>query len=94
MKEDMQRCMRCKGRKKIYKVAGAYSYVDTGGVEITCPLCLGAGEIKTLKAASRAIENEKRKSSVETTEDVTHGRKKEKRKKEKGKADEIHKGTR
>ena len=41
----MKRCFRCGGRKKIYKVGAGYSMTDMGGVEVTCPLCSGEGNI-------------------------------------------------
>lgn len=51
MDADLRRCIRCKGRKKMYKVGGAYSFTNTGGVEVKCPMCLGEGSIKKLEKA-------------------------------------------
>lgn len=64
MKGDMIKCVRCEGRKKIYKVNSVYSHVNTGGIEIQCPMCLGNGSIKTLEEAIKDIkkENEKHKT--------------------------------
>ncbi len=64
MKTDMMRCLRCKGRKKLYKKMNNYSYIDTGGSLVDCPLCLGAGEIKSIE---NVLENSslERKSSDE-----------------------------
>jgi len=44
-------CMRCKGRKILYKVGGAYSFLDTGGILVNCPMCSGEGKIKSLENA-------------------------------------------
>ena len=49
MKNSMMRCMRCKGRKKLFKVNSGYTYTNTGGIEVACPLCLGKGEIPPLE---------------------------------------------
>lgn len=48
MEKGMQRCMRCHGRKRIFKVGNAYCLVDSGGVAVDCPMCLGKGIIQTL----------------------------------------------
>jgi hypothetical protein len=58
----MLRCQRCSGRRKLYKMNNCYSLVDCGGIEVTCPLCLGEGEIKSLEDA---IEDVKEKISEE-----------------------------
>lgn len=60
MKGSMIRCVRCKGRKKIFKMNGAYSLINTGGVEIECPMCLGNGFTKSL---AEALEEIKAKNS-------------------------------
>ncbi len=44
-------CMRCHGRKKLFKIMGGYSHADTGGVLQDCPMCLGSGKIKRLEDA-------------------------------------------
>lgn len=41
-------CMRCKGRKKMYKVGSGYTRENTGGKKIDCPMCLGVGKIKPI----------------------------------------------
>jgi len=51
MDANYRRCIRCRGRKKIYKVRGAYSYTNTGGVEVDCPMCLGEGMIRKLEVS-------------------------------------------
>lgn len=38
-------CIRCNGRKKLYKINSAYSFTDTGGQFVDCPMCLGAGRV-------------------------------------------------
>lgn len=56
---QMQVCMRCEGRKKIYKVGSIYSHQDTGGVQVDCPLCLGKGKVKVLDAVFKDVEKKK-----------------------------------
>lgn len=43
MKGAMIRCVRCQGLKKIYKVNSGYSHINTGGIPVDCPMCLGSG---------------------------------------------------
>ena len=43
------RCVRCRGRKEIFKVNGAYCLSDNGGKKVTCPCCSGAGEMPMLE---------------------------------------------
>jgi phage FluMu protein Com len=50
------RCVRCKGRKKLFKMNNGYSYTNTGGVEVKCPLCLGEGFTKPLEQAIEEIK--------------------------------------
>lgn len=38
-------CIRCNGRKKLYKINSVYSFADTGGQFVDCPMCLGAGRV-------------------------------------------------
>ena len=40
-----RRCIRCRGRKKLYKVRGAWSFDNSGGTLTDCPMCLGKGVI-------------------------------------------------
>ncbi len=47
----MVNCMRCHGRKKLFKIMGGYSHADTGGVSVDCPMCLGKGKIKPVELA-------------------------------------------
>lgn len=63
MDVGMIRCMRCQGRKKVYKVRNVYSLADTGGVEIDCPLCDGVGKIKTLEKAIEDISHANEKTN-------------------------------
>lgn len=60
MSDETVRCMRCNGRKKMYKVNGGYSHLDTGGISVNCPMCLGDGKVKTLARSIKDIENEKK----------------------------------
>ena len=46
MTDKKIRCVRCCGRKKLYKIATAYSNIDNGGIKVDCPLCLGEGKIE------------------------------------------------
>lgn len=57
MEKGYQRCPRCSGRKDIYKLGGAYSLIDTGGVKVKCPMCLGEGEIKDLATRAKEIKD-------------------------------------
>jgi hypothetical protein len=57
-------CVRCRGRKKVFKINSVYSIENTGGKEIDCPMCLGTGynkpieeEIEEIKAIN--IKNKK-----------------------------------
>lgn len=70
MKDEMIRCVRCKGRKKLFKVGNIYSYTNTGGVEVNCPMCLGEGQTKSLE---HAIEDAK-KVNIKNNTDKTKGR--------------------
>lgn len=49
MQSNNRRCFRCNGQKKLFKIGSAYSLKDTGGKEVTCPLCNGDGNIPQLK---------------------------------------------
>lgn len=42
------RCVRCHGRKKIYKVGSGYTLAEMGGVKVDCPLCNAEGWIEPL----------------------------------------------
>lgn len=77
MKGAMIRCVRCKGRKKLFKINAIYSYTNTGGVEIQCPMCLGNGVTKSLEEAIEEIkiENKKHKSEKIKERDFKDGEK-------------------
>ncbi len=45
VKEGKRRCIRCRGRKKLYKVRGGWCLENSGGVLTDCPMCLGDGLI-------------------------------------------------
>jgi phage FluMu protein Com len=76
MKGALIRCVRCKGRKKLFKINGIYSYTNTGGVEIQCPMCLGNGSTKSLEEALEEIKkvNEQHKSEKIKEKDFKDGR--------------------
>ena len=75
MEENKVKCIRCKGRKKMYKVQGAYSHTNTGGKEVDCPMCMGEGfmekmpgsqkEIKKIKGAKKFIQEKQKDLSNE-----------------------------
>ena len=77
--KNMIRCMRCHGRKKLYKIMSGYSHINSGGVEVDCPLCLGKGEIKSLEHVSEEIteqvNTEVTKKTTKSTKqkDLSHG---------------------
>ncbi len=61
-------CVRCEGRKKIYKVGSGWSHINTGGVLTDCPLCLGVGKIKSLEDA--AVKKSKQKVNLVIKKDT------------------------
>lgn len=40
-----RRCIRCRGRKKLYKAMGGWCFDNTGGTLQNCPMCDGKGNI-------------------------------------------------
>jgi hypothetical protein len=60
------RCYRCSGRKKLFKINNCYSLTDTGGVEVTCPMCNGTGNIVPLetKIAELKTKNESDRNGI------------------------------
>jgi len=46
--EGKRRCIRCHGRKKLYKAMGGWCFDNSGGELKDCPLCLGAGVIDVI----------------------------------------------
>ena len=60
-----RRCFRCMGRKKMYRINSIYSMTNTGGEEVTCPLCNGTGRIKDLEETVKEIEELKIKLDVQ-----------------------------
>lgn len=63
-------CMRCKGRKKMFKFGSGYSIMNNGGKQVDCPMCLGAGKIKPLSEFQEQLLEIKNKS-IEQTESVS-----------------------
>lgn len=59
----MAYCPRCSGRKKVFKVRGAYSLVDSGGVEVDCPYCGGTGQEPDFEQEVAKLEQKKQESS-------------------------------
>jgi uncharacterized protein CbrC (UPF0167 family) len=56
IKKSMIRCVRCEGRKKLFKVGSIYSYTNTGGALVECPMCLGTGYTQSLAEALEEIQ--------------------------------------
>lgn len=52
MEAGMMLCMRCEGRKRIYKVGSVYSFTNTGGSLVDCPMCLAVGKVKKIENLS------------------------------------------
>lgn len=63
MTDGLRRCIRCDGRKKMYKTGGIYNHTNTGGVLVDCPLCLGKGKIPKLPDEMRMIIDDPHKPS-------------------------------
>ena len=66
MQNGLRRCLRCAGRKKMYKVGNAtcYSHTNTGGVLVDCPLCLGKGTIGHANTIVSVVETPVKKVEV------------------------------
>ncbi len=78
MKGMMIRCVRCKGRKKMYKMGSAYSHTNSGGEEVTCPMCLGEGSTKSLADAIEALKLnaiDKPEATIEENKEVKETKK-------------------
>jgi hypothetical protein len=45
IKPGERRCIRCSGRKQIYKTMAGWSHNNSGGTLQDCPMCLGKGII-------------------------------------------------
>ena len=43
MQKSLIRCVRCDGRKKVFKINNGYTLVSMGAPEVVCPLCMGDG---------------------------------------------------
>ena len=59
----MAYCPRCSGRKKVFKVRGAYSLVDSGGVEVDSPYCGGTGQEPDFEQEVAKLKKSKQESS-------------------------------
>lgn len=66
-KNKMIRCVRCKGRKKIFKINGGYTYINMGGVQVECPMCLGTGQTKSIAEVLEELQ----KTAVKNKSDKT-----------------------
>jgi len=53
--QQMKRCPRCLGQKKMYKMGNGYSAANCGGPQVDCPCCAGVGSIKKLEATLAEI---------------------------------------
>jgi hypothetical protein len=67
--EKKVRCIRCQGRKKLYQISSGYSYINTGGKEVDCPMCLGEGIIKTLESTIKDIKDKKESEGISNDEE-------------------------
>lgn len=61
MNADKMICMRCNGRKQMYRFGSGYTHSNNGGRLVDCPMCLGEGKIKTIEAATKEVEIKIRK---------------------------------
>jgi len=76
MDDRKVRCLRCSGRKQLYKMGGAYSLIDTGGTKVDCPLCMGAGVIKPLEVVAEEVLLENIDKTFDTTDETKRKKKK------------------
>ena len=60
MENTKIRCVRCKGRKKMFKMNNGYTHTNMGAPEVECPLCLGKGFTLPLEAAIEEIKKAKK----------------------------------
>jgi len=67
LKDDERLCIRCRGRKKLYKGMGGFCFDNMGGTLSTCPMCLGEGKIS--KVPKQAV-----KEAIEEIKDVKKAR--------------------
>lgn len=77
MAQQKKRCMRCRGKKKIYKIRNGYSHANTGGVLVDCPMCLGDGRILKLEDALKKVDELK----PETKKEISNGKRKSEKEK-------------
>lgn len=70
MEQNEMICMRCHGRKKIYKMGAGYSHVDIGGVKVDCPMCLGSGVVKTIEEALKEVDTKSKSRKIKDEETV------------------------
>lgn len=61
LKEDERKCIRCRGRKQLYKTMSGWCFDNSGGVLTDCPMCLGKGVIK--KTPDKAIFEKEKESA-------------------------------
>ncbi len=53
-----RRCIRCRGRKKLYKIRGAWSFENCGsGALQDCPMCGGKGHVDPIPLSESSIEH-------------------------------------
>lgn len=74
-------CIRCHGRKKLFRINAAYSYTDCGGVQVDCPMCGGKGYIDPPEVGLRKLkEKEKMKEVVHQDDEIVKKKKISKKK--------------
>ena len=54
-----RRCIRCRGRKKLYKAMSGWSFHNSGGTQVDCPMCLGKGKIPIIPPSHLLDSKEK-----------------------------------
>lgn len=50
-----RRCIRCCGRRKLYKTMGGWCFDNTGGTLMNCPMCDGKGHIDPVPDPETAL---------------------------------------
>lgn len=55
-----RRCIRCRGRRKLYHMMGGWCFDNSGGTLQNCPMCDGKGHIDPIPVIDSApVDKEK-----------------------------------
>lgn len=54
------RCIRCSGRKKLFKLNNGYTHINMGAPEVDCPMCLGKGVTKSIEETLKELNEIKK----------------------------------